>query len=234
MRIRRLPWLISAPGPRHSPSSHRLSQVGKCTIPRKPNRRSSRSWPTPRSMAGAGEAHRHPCGLGVPRGRSHLQGQAGGALSVPRLFDAGSTQVGVRRGARRQSRFAPDIYRAGGTDHARGGRTASRSAATASRSSGRLRCAGSTRTPRSIGWPIRDASMTALADRLGRDGGGGARSSAGGGRPAMARGGRELPRPERGGVPGIARSVSARRGGRRSITRAVPPCAHPPVARATR
>ena len=103
-------------------------------------------------------AHRYPCGVGVSRRRPRAQGQARGALSVSRLFDAGKAQSRLRgrdlrstRPTRRKSIAASSPSPAKPT-------AGSRSAATARRSNGRSRCAASTRRARSTIWPARSTT----------------------------------------------------------------------------
>ena len=99
-----------------------------------------------------GQAHRHPCRLGLPGRRARLQGQARGALSVPRLFHARpSARPPARPRSRSTGRSRPKSIAA--SCRSRASRTdGSRSTATASRSNGRSRCAASTRARRSIIW----------------------------------------------------------------------------------
>ena len=149
---------------------------------RKPGGRYSRCSPTPRPMAGRGRAHRYPCGLGVPRRRACVQGQARGALSFPRLFHPRQAQAACEAELEVNRPFAPDIYRrvVAITREDDGG---SRSTAPARRSSGRSRCAASTRTrPSTAGGHGQD-----------RRGAGGRARPRGGGGPRAARPGRGRP-----------------------------------------
>ena len=58
-----------------------------------------------------GQAHRHPCRLGIPGRRPHLQGQARGALSFPRLFDPRPRKQACEAELEVNRPFAPEIYR---------------------------------------------------------------------------------------------------------------------------
>ena len=88
----------------------------------------------------AGQAHRHPCRLGIPGRRPRAQGQARGALSVPRLFDAGKAQGRLRGRDRGQPRLTRRRSTAAWWRSRARPTARSPSAATASRWNGRWRC----------------------------------------------------------------------------------------------
>ena len=97
-----------------------------------PRSRSSRSSPIPRPMAATPvkriDTH---AAVGVPRRRARAQGQARGALSVSRLFDARQAQGRLRGRARGQPAVRARDLSPRRADHARGRTDGSRSAATA-------------------------------------------------------------------------------------------------------
>src|SRR5262249_28386474 len=67
-------------------------------------------------------ADRSPCRLGISCRRPRVQGQARGALSLSRLFDAAQAQERLRGGASDQSAVRARNLPPRGGDHTRGGR----------------------------------------------------------------------------------------------------------------